>query len=230
LRFLRGWLGPGEYNWGWAIIIVTVIFNLLMLPTRFLMMKSSLKMMRIQPKVEVIKNRYKNLKPTDPKRAEMNTEMMALYKAEGVNMYGSCLPMLFQMPLFFAYYRVLYNAVELRQAHWFWLTDLSVADPMHILPIFIIISMFLTQFITPSPGMDASQRRMMAFMMPVMMGFMLWHFASGLALYWGTGNLINLAIQLGINQSSIGKEMHAIAARKAAKKAGINGGPIQRKK
>ncbi len=114
-------------NWGWAIIIVTVIFNLLMLPTRFMMMKSSLKMMRIQPKVEALKKRYAHLKTTDPKKAEMNAEMMDLYKTEGVNMYGSCLPMLIQMPLFFAYFRVLQNAVELRQAHWFWLTDLVFA-------------------------------------------------------------------------------------------------------
>ena len=213
-------MGPGVYNWGWAIIIVTVIFNLLMLPTRFMMMKSSLKMMRIQPKVEVIKQKYKNLKATDPKKAEMNAEMMALYKTEGVNMYGSCLPMLVQMPLFFAYYRVLLNAVELRQAQWFWLTDLSSPDPKYILPILIIITMFVTQYITPSPGMDPAQRKMMAFMMPLFMGFMLLHFASGLALYWGTGNVINLAIQLGINQSSMGKEMHEIAARKAAKKTG----------
>ncbi len=220
LRFLRGTLGPGANNWGWAIIIVTVIFNLLMLPTRFMMMKSSLKMMRIQPKVEALKKKYAHLKINDPKKAEMNTEMMALYKTEGVNMYGGCLPMLIQMPLFFAYYRVLLNAVELRQAHWFWLTDLSSPDPLHILPILIIASMFLVQFITPSPGMDPAQRRMMAVMMPIIFGFSMWHFASGLALYWGTGNLINLAIQLGINQSSIGKEMHEIAARRAAKKAG----------
>jgi YidC/Oxa1 family membrane protein insertase len=218
LRFLKGWLGNGSYNWGWAIIIVTFIFNLLMLPTRFMMMKSSLKMMRIQPKVEAIKRKFAHLKVSDPKRAEMNTEMMALYKTEGVNMYGSCLPMLFQMPLFFAYYRVLLNAVELRQAHWFWLTDLSAPDPWHILPAIIILSMFLVQFITPSPGMDPNQRRMMAIMMPVIFGYSMWYFASGLALYWGTGNLINLAIQIGINQSSIGKEMHEIAAKRAAKK------------
>jgi YidC/Oxa1 family membrane protein insertase len=226
LRFLRHQLGAGAYNWGWAIIIVTVIFNLALLPTRFMMMKSSLKMMRIQPKVEALKRKYAHLKATDPKRAEMNTEMMALYKAEGVNMYGSCLPMLLQMPLFFAYYRVLLNAVELRQAHWFWLTDLSSPDPLHILPALIIVSMFLVQFLTPSPGMDPAQRRMMAIMMPVIFGFSMWHFASGLALYWGTGNLINLAIQMGINQSSIGKEMHAIAAKRAAKKdPGGKGGP-----
>ena len=227
LRFLKGTLGNGSYNWGWAIIIVTFIFNLLMLPTRFMMMKSSLKMMRIQPKVEAIKRKFAHLKVSDPKRAEMNTEMMALYKTEGVNMYGSCLPMLLQMPLFFAYYRVLLNAVELRQAHWFWLTDLSAPDPWHVLPAIIILSMFLVQFITPSPGMDPNQRRMMAIMMPVIFGYSMWYFASGLALYWGTGNLINLAIQIGINQSSIGKEMHEIAAKRAAKKPGAGSKTIQ---
>src|SRR5664280_2501903 len=171
-----------------------------------MMMKSSLKMMRIQPKVENIKKRYAHLKVNDPKRSEMNTEMMALYKTEGVNMYGGCLPLLLQMPLFFAYFRVLQNAVELRQAHWFWLTDLSLPDPLYILPILIILSMFLVQMMTPSPGMEPNQRRMMAFMMPLMMGFFLLHYASGLALYWGTSNIINLALQLGINQSHIGKE------------------------
>ena len=214
------WFVHGIGNWGWAIIVFTVVFSLVLLPTRFMMMKSSLKMMRIQPKVEAIKKRYAHLKVNDPKRSEMNTEMMALYKTEGVNMYGGCLPLLLQMPLFFAYFRVLQNAVELRQAHWFWLTDLSQPDPLHILPILIILTMFLTQYITPSPGMDPAQRRMMAFMMPIFFGFMLWHYASGLALYWGTSNIINLAIQVGINQSALGKEMHEIAAKRAAKKAG----------
>jgi YidC/Oxa1 family membrane protein insertase len=219
LRALRGMLGPGINNWGWAIIIVTVIFNLALLPTRLWTMKSSLKMMRIQPKVDALKKRYAHLKPTDPKRAEMNTEMMQLYKDEGVNMYGGCLPLLLQLPLFLAYYRVLQNAVELRQAHWFWLTDLSMPDPLHILPILIILTMFLVQYLTPTPGMDPMQRRMMAFMMPAIMGFTLWHFASGLALYWVTGNILNLGIQMAINRSKIGREMHEIAARRAQKKA-----------
>ncbi len=229
LRWLRNLLGPGAYNWGWAIIIFTIIFSLLMLPTRFMAMRSSLKMMRIQPKVDAIKRRYAGMKVNDPKRAEMNTEMMALYKTEGVNMYGGCLPMLPQIPLFFAYFRVLQNAVELRQAHWFWLTDLSAPDPLHILPILIIISMFLVTYMTPSPGMDASQRRMMAIVSPVFMGFLLWHYASGLALYWGTSNLINIALQLGINQSSMGKEMHAIAAKRAQKKTGSGPRVVQGK-
>ena len=218
LRALHNLMGSGANNWGWAIIIITVIFNLVLLPTRIWTMKSSLKMMRIQPRLDGLKKKYANLKINDPKRAEMQTEQMAIMKEEGVNMYGGCLPLLLQMPLFFAYYRVLLNAVELRQAHWFWLTDLSMPDPLHLLPILIIGTMFLVQFITPSPGMDPTQRRMMAIMMPAIMGFTLWHFASGLALYWITGNIINLIMQVAINQSKIGKEMHEIAARRAAKK------------
>ncbi|MGA2205815.1 MAG: membrane protein insertase YidC [Terracidiphilus sp.] len=224
---LRFMVQHGIGNWGWAIILSTVIFNLTLLPTRLMMTKSSLKMMRIQPKVDAIKKRYSNLKATDPKRADMNAEMMALYKTEGVNMYGNCLPMLVPMLLLWPYFRVLEYTVELRQAHWLWLPDLSHPDPTHILPIFIIVSMFLTQYITPSPGMDPSQRRMMAFMMPIFFGFMLWHYASGLALYWGTGNIIMLAMQIGINRSHWGKEMHAIADRRAAKKLGASPKTVQ---
>jgi YidC/Oxa1 family membrane protein insertase len=213
----------GVHNWGWAIVLVTLLFNAVMLPTRFMMMKSSLKMQRIQPKMDAIKKKYAHLKPTDPKKAEMNQETMDLYKAEGINMYGSCLPMLVQMPLFFAYYRVLANVIELRQATWGWLPNLAIADPLHILPIIIIASMFLVQFITPSPGMDPGQRRMMAFMMPIVFGFSMWNFASGLALYWTTSNLFNLSLQLLMNQSSIGRELHAIAAKRATKSGGGKG-------
>jgi YidC/Oxa1 family membrane protein insertase len=225
LRWLHDLLGSGRDSWGWGIILFTATFTIIMLPFRFMAMRSSLKMMRIQPKVEALKKRYSHLKINDPKRAEMNTEMMQLYKTEGVNMYGGCLPMLPQIPLFFAYFRVLQYTVELRQAHWFWLKDLSTPDPLHILPILIIITMFLTQYITPSPGMDPTQRRMMAFIMPVFMGFILFNYASGLALYWGTSNLINLILQLSINQSSMGKEMHAIAARRNPPKKSSGASP-----
>jgi YidC/Oxa1 family membrane protein insertase len=212
-------------NWGWSIIIFTVVFNLLMLPTRIMMMRSSLRMMRIQPKVDALKRKYAHLKVSDPKRAEMNTEMMALYKQENVNMYGGCLPLLIQMPLFFAYYRVLANVIELRQSQWYWLHDLSVPDPIYILPGIILVSMFLVQYITPSPGMDPNQRRMMAIMMPVIFGFSMSHFASGLALYWCTGNLINLGIQMAINKSKMGQEMHEIALKRQQRKLGGKGGP-----
>jgi len=224
---LRFMVLHGLGNWGWAIILFTVAFTVALLPSRLAMTKSSLKMMRIQPKMDAIKKRYGNLKATDPKRGEMQQEQMAMMKAEGVNMYGSCWPMLLQMPLFFAYFRVLQNAVELRQAHWLWLPDLSQPDPTHVLPIVIIVTMFLTQYITPSPGMDPAQRRMMAFMMPVFFGFMLWHYASGLALYWSTSNILYLIMQIGINQSHWGKEMHAIAARRAAKRIGPSAKTVQ---
>jgi YidC/Oxa1 family membrane protein insertase len=227
---LRFMVRMGVSNWGWAIILFTAIFNLALLPTRLMMTKSSLKMMRIQPKVDAIKKRYANLKMNDPKRTEMNAEMMALYKTEGVNMYGSCLPMLLQMPFFFAYFRVLQNSVELRQAHWYWLPDLSQPDPTYILPIFVIVTMFFTQYITPSPGMDPTQRRMMAFMTPIFFGYILWHYPSGLALYWFTGNIMMLAMQIGINRSHWGKEMHEISARRASKKLGANPKTVQGRK
>jgi YidC/Oxa1 family membrane protein insertase len=213
LRFLHG---HGVGNWGWAIIAFTVMFNLLTVWPRMMSMKSSLKMMRIQPGVDAIKKRYAHLTISDPKRTEMNGEMMALYKAEGANMFGGCLPLLLQMPLLFAYVSVLRHAPELHQAHWLWLTDLSSPDPLHILPVLIIASMMLTQLVTPAPTMTSSQRWMMGILMPAVMGFSLWHYASGLSLYWITGNLISLLIQLAINQSKIGKEMNALAVERAA--------------
>jgi YidC/Oxa1 family membrane protein insertase len=212
LRFLHQ---RGVGNWGWAIIVFTVIFNVLILWPRMMSMKSSLKMMRVQPKVDALKKRYAHLKINDPKRLEMNAEMMALYKAEGANMFGGCLPLLLQMPLLFAYMSVLRNAAELHQAHWLWLTDLSLPDPLHILPLLIIASMCLTQYITPVPGMTASQRWMLGILMPAVMGFSLWRYASGLSLYWVTGNVINLLIQLAINRSKMGKEMRSLAAARA---------------
>jgi YidC/Oxa1 family membrane protein insertase len=128
--------------------------------------------------------------------------------------------MLLQMPLFFAYYRMLLNAVELRQAHWLWLPDLSAADPWHILPIVMVISQFLMQFYTPSPGVDPQQQKMMAFMMPAVSGYFTWNYASGLALYWAVGNFIGIIQQAVMNRTSLGREMREIAAKRARRKAG----------
>ncbi len=102
-------------NWGWAILLLTLVLNLAMLPTRFQMMKSSLKMQRIQPQMDAIKAKYAKFKATDPRKQEMQKEMFALQKQEGVNMFGGCLPMLIQWPLLFGFYRVLENVIELRQ-------------------------------------------------------------------------------------------------------------------
>ena len=206
-------------NWGWAILVLTLFINLAMLPTRVQMMKSALKMQRIQPEMDSIKNRYKNYKMNDPRKQEMNKEIFDLQKREGVNMFGGCLPMLVQMPLLFGFYKMLSNVIELRHANWLWLHDLAAPDPLHILPVFFIVSMFLVQFLTPSPGVDPAQQKMMAFTMPVFFGFMTWNLASGLALYWSFGNIINVIQQYVMNKTSMGKEMREIAARRNAKRA-----------
>lgn len=207
-------------NWGWDIVWLTVIINLVILPLRIKTMQSGLKMQRIQPQMDAIKARYKSLKVTDPKRNDMNAEIMKLQKDNGVNMFGGCIPTLIQMPLLFAFFGMLPKVVELRQAHWFWLPDLSAADPYHILPIVMVVSQFLVQFYTPSPGVDPQQQKMMAFMMPAVSGYMTWNYASGLALYWSVGNLISIATQQIMNRTSIGQEMREIAAKRARRKAG----------
>ena len=207
-------------NWGWAILVLTLVINLAMLPTRIQMMKSALKMQRIQPEMNAIKEKFKKYKTTDPRRADMNKEMFDLQKREGVNMFGGCLPMLVQWPLLFAFYRMLLNTIELRQAPWMWLHNLAAPDPLHILPVFFIVTMFLVQYLTPSPGMDPAQQKMMAFTMPVFFGFMTWNLSSGLALYWAFGNVINVIQQAVMNRTGMGKQMRDIAAKRAAKKGG----------
>jgi YidC/Oxa1 family membrane protein insertase len=214
-------------NWGWAILVLTLVINLAMLPTRIQMMKSALKMQRIQPEMNAIKEKYKKYKATDPRRADMNKEMFDLQKREGVNMFGGCLPMLVQWPLLFAFYRMLLHTIELRQAPWLWIHNLAAPDPLHILPVFFIVTMFLVQYLTPSPGMDPAQQKMMAFTMPVFFGFMTWNLSSGLALYWAFGNVINVIQQAVMNRTGIGKQMREIAAKRAAKRSG--GRPALRK-
>jgi YidC/Oxa1 family membrane protein insertase len=207
---------PG--SWGWAIILLAVFINILTLPFKIQTMKSALKMQRIQPQMDAIKERYKKYKATDPKRGEMNAEIMQLQKDNGVNMFGGCIPMLVTFPLLIAFVSMLGKVVELRQAHWFWLPDLQASDPYHILPIFMVGSMFLIQFYTPSPGVDPQQQKMMAFMMPLVSGYWTWNYASGLALYWAVGNLIGVAQQGIMNRTSMGREMREIAAKRARRK------------
>lgn len=213
--FIAGWNG----SWGWAIVILTVLINILILPFRVKTMQSALKMQRIQPQMDAIKERYKKYKVTDPKRNEMNAEIMQLQKDNGVNMFGGCIPTLITMPLLFAFFTMLPRVVELRHAHWFWLPNLQAADPWHILPIVMVLSQFLVQFYTPSPGVDPQQQRMMAFMMPAFSGYITWNYASGLALYWTVGNFIGIAQQAIMNRTSLGREMREIAAKRARRKA-----------
>jgi YidC/Oxa1 family membrane protein insertase len=212
------WTYRWVHNWGWAIAIQTLIINLALLPLRISSMKSALKMQKVAPQIKAIQEKYKKYSMRDPRKQEMNQEVSALYKAEGVNPVGGCLPMVIQMPFLFAYYSMLGAALDLRQAPWLWIHDLSSPDPWHLLPIGIIITMLLTQRMTPQPGMDPSQQKMMTFMMPLMLGVISWNLAAGLCLYWSEGNLIAIAQQSVMNRTSLGREMREIALKRARKK------------
>ena len=214
LRWIEGIIG----NWGWAICIQTLIINLALMPLRISSMKSALKMQKIQPQMNSIKEKYKKYGMRDPRRQEMNTEIGELMKKEGVSPVGGCLPLVIQMPFLFAYYGMLGSALDLRHASWLWVHDLSSPDPLHILPIGIFITMLFMQRMTPQAGMDPSQQKMMNVLMPVMMGVLSWNFASGLCLYWSEGNLIAIVQQAVMNRTSLGREMREMAAKRARKK------------
>jgi YidC/Oxa1 family membrane protein insertase len=203
---VASWAG----SWGWAIVLLTVGVNLLMLPLRIASMRAGVKMQRIQPDIKAIKVRYKNVKLTDPRHNDMAAEIAKLQKDNGVNMFGGCVPLLIQMPLLFAFFGMLRKAVALRGAEWFWLHDLSSADPYHILPILMVVFQLLVQLYTPSPGSDATQQKMLACLMTVGFGYVSWHYASGLALYALTGSLLSIATQAAVNRSAWGREMRAL--------------------
>ncbi|HEY1945684.1 MAG TPA: membrane protein insertase YidC [Bryobacteraceae bacterium] len=188
-------------NYGWAIVVVTLIINLALFPLRISSLKSARKMQSLQPQIKAINDKYKNVGIRDAKKAEQNQEVMDLYKKEGVNPVGGCLPMLIQMPFLYAFYRCLTIAIELRHAPWLWVTDLSAAEtlPIHVLPIILVVTQFLSQKMTPAAGVDPNQQKMML-IMPVMFGFMFYSLSSGLVLYYLTGNLVAIAFQLIINR------------------------------
>jgi YidC/Oxa1 family membrane protein insertase len=205
-------------NWGWAILLQTLIINIALLPLRLSQMKSMLKMQRVAPQIKSIQEKYKKYSLRDPRKAEMNTEISALYKKEGVNPAGGCLPLVIQMPFLFAYYRMLGVAIDLRHAPWLWIQDLAAADKLHILPIAIVITMLFQQRMTPQAGMDPSQQKMMNIMMPGMMGVISWNLPAGLGLYWSAGQLIGIVQQAVMNRTSLGREMREMMEKRARKK------------
>jgi YidC/Oxa1 family membrane protein insertase len=205
-------------NWGWAIVLQTIIISVLLLPLRITQMKSMLKMQRVAPQIKAIQEKYKKYSLRDPRKAPMNEEISALYKKEGVNPAGGCLPMLIQFPFLIAYYRMLGTALDLRHAHWLWIHDLSAADPIYLLPIFMVISSLINQRMTPQAGMDPAQQRMMNVMMPLMMGFIFFRFAAGLNLYYAVSNVIMVAQQAVMNRTHLGREMREIMEKRARKK------------
>ena len=205
-------------NWGWAIVVQTIIISVALLPLRITQMKSMLKMQRVAPQIKSIQEKYKKYSLRDPRKAAMNEEIGALYKKEGVNPAGGCLPMLIQFPFLIAYYRMLGTALDLRHAHFLWIHDLSAADPLYLLPIFMVISSLINQRMTPQAGMDPAQQRMMNVMMPLMMGFIFFRLQAGLNLYYAVSNFIMIAQQAVMNRTHLGREMREMMEKRARKK------------
>jgi YidC/Oxa1 family membrane protein insertase len=193
------------HNYGWSIIVVTIILNFLLLPLKMTSMKSMKKMQALQPQIAAINDKYKNVGLRDPRKADQNQEVMDLYKKYGVNPMGGCVPMLLQFPLIIAFYRVFSVSVEMRGASWLWVTDLSQPETLaiHILPIIMIFSQFVMQKMTPTaPGSDPNQQKMLM-IMPLVFGFMFYNFSSGLVLYYLTSNLVGIAQQWFFNRTSL---------------------------
>jgi len=183
-------------NYGWAIILLTLVIRTITFPLQYKSFKSMKKMQVIQPEITKIKEKYKE----DPQR--MQKETMELFKRAGANPLGGCLPLLLQMPIFFAFYKVLYQAVELVGAPWiFWVTDLSQKDPLYILPVLMAISMFLQQKFTPTTTTDPMQKKLMMFM-PLIFGFIMKDLPSGLTLYIFVSTIFGILQQMFVYRTT----------------------------
>jgi len=162
-------------------------------------MRSMAKMQELQPKIKSIRARYKKSKSDIAQRRRMNEEIMKLYKEQGVNPAGGCLPMLIQIPVFFGFFRLLMVAIEFRQSPFgLWITDLSAKDPFYVTPILMGVTQFISQKMTPTSA-DPTQARMML-LMPVIFTILFISFPSGLVLYWLTNNILQIGQQYIINR------------------------------
>jgi len=195
------------HNWGWAIVLLTVIINTAMFPLKFKSLRSAQEMQKVAPIIKGIQDKYKNYKFNDPRKQKMNEEVMKVYSEHGINPLGGCLPMLLQMPFLYGFYRVLDLAIELRHAPWiWWVKDLSAPDrlnimgvPIPVLVILMTIASYFSMKMTPQPTADPAQQRMMM-LMPLFMGFMFYRFASGMVLYWLTSSVVQILQQIFINR------------------------------
>ncbi len=181
-------------NWGWAIVLLTIIIRILLFPLTLKGMLSMQKLKDLAPKIKEIQQKYKG----DPQR--MNAAMMELYRKHNANPMGGCLPMLIQIPIFFAIYRVLLNAIELKGAPWIlWIKDLSQPDPYFVLPILMGVTMYLHQKLTPTTITDPTQKKIFEWL-PVVFTFFFIAFPAGLTLYWFTNNILSIIQQLIVNK------------------------------
>jgi YidC/Oxa1 family membrane protein insertase len=208
------------HNFGWSIILVTIVINFALFPLKLSSMKSMRKMQALKPQIDAINAKYKGISVRDPKKSEQTEETMGLYKKHGVNPMGGCLPMVIQLPILIAFYKVFTVSVEMRGASWLWVHDLSQPEhlPIKILPIVMIATQFLTQKMMPQPGADPAQQKMTMFM-PLIFGFMFYNFASGLVLYYLTSNLVGIAQQWFFNHTDTARAV-ALSVEPAKKKNG----------
>ena len=198
LRALK-WVNTYVGNYGWSIIVLTIIINLVMFPLKHKSIVSMRKMTELQPQLKAIQDRYAKLKMTDPGRQKMNEEVMALYRQHGTNPASGCVPMLLTLPVLVAFYAMLAVAIELRGAPFVgWIHDLSAHDPYYVTPVLMGITMFIQQRMTPSVA-DPVQAKMMMFM-PLMFTGMLMRAPSGLVLYWTASNLWAIGQQVLTNR------------------------------
>lgn len=195
------------HNYGWAIIILTIVINFALFPLKLKSIHSAQRMQKVAPVIKRIQDQYKQYKINDPRKQKMNQEIMKVYQENGINPLGGCLPMVLQLPFLYAIYEVLGTVIEMRHAPWIGcVRDLSVPDACHpfglpfaLLPTLLIVSMFAMQKMTPMATADPNQQRMM-YIMPLMFGVIFYRLASGLVLYYMAANVVGIAQQLIINR------------------------------
>lgn len=194
-------------NWGWSIVLVTIVINIALFPLKWKGNKSTKRMQQLQPLIKQINEKYKGLKMSDPKKQGQQEETMELYKKYKVNPVGGCFPMLLQLPFFYGFYTVLTHVIEMRGAEWLFVSDLSQPEnwlivggtSIHVLPLAMMGAQLWMQHLTPMPSVDPAQARMMKFM-PLMMGVIFWGFQAGLVIYWLTMNLVGVGQQVVLNK------------------------------
>jgi YidC/Oxa1 family membrane protein insertase len=213
------WLHKYIPNWGWDIVVLTLIINMLLFPLRISSYRTTLKMQRVAPEIKQIQEKYKKYSMRDPRKAEMNKEVMAVYSREKINPVGGCFQMFLQMPIWFGLNTVLRFAIEMRHASWFgWIKDLSAKDPYYILPITMGLSMYLVSKMTPMTTTDPQQQMMMKIMPVTMAGlFMISPISSGLAVYILTSSLVGIVQQWWLNRT------HPLPAAAPSQARGKNG-------
>jgi YidC/Oxa1 family membrane protein insertase len=183
------WVNSFVGNYGWSIVVLTIVINAIMFPLRHKSTVSMRKMQELQPQVKAIQERYAKLKASDPAKQKMNQELMALYKERGVNPASGCVPMLLTMPVLLAMWALLQTSIELRGAPWFgWIRDLSVHDPYYVLAVLMGATGFWQQRMMPASGADPAQQKMMMFM-PLMMTVMLAWLPAGALIYYVVTNI-----------------------------------------